>query len=355
MKELELLSSTLDTLVKYNIVQSASEYDSIKLSIQINLKRNCDNAVKIMHFDIELMSNNMSREEHIEEKRKLLCHEPPVNDYIDKLTRDNLLKDEILNENDSGVYFPEPYSQVALNLIANRDRNVLGAMSDKLKALFNVMNPHIVTHYSNRTRMANRIGELVNAEDAIIFSGTPSIFDPFEPNDTEIFRYFLKGTRKNVIYCWDKEFVFNKIKDDLSERITNETILKDKYISHFKEFAQIQNLMFFCIDNKTICKSWDKLPCITKTKYVEGERSTDRKLKSGRQINISKLANILSLAPYVKTAKTIFEKEEGLLVDDYAVYRNDLLALNNTIRLIKHDESSIVEYVDKIFYEALAK
>lgn len=358
MDDLRKIFTVLETLQREVKITSA-EYDYLSASITKAIRYNLDNTEKLRELDMECFNQIISLEENIERRRELLCYEAPIKVKTSAKVIDNLIKDNVFGENKKGIHFLEPYYQFARNIAMKRISSLLSESNDLLRNMHKLFlkKLHIYTPFSDRTSVAGMIGDLVDDEDCVIFSGTPSIFNPFEPKDTDWFKRSMLKTSREVFYIWNRDSIAKQINDQLSIGEFNSNQLQERYFHYFKQFVQGKLVVIYG-NNYSINKDWETLPVISKTKRINGVRDNGGKLCQGTLVNYSKIYFSLKPIPqvggYVEGVNKLKESSErkDVLVNDYIKYRRTARDSADTIKLLFHDEDSVKKFVEAIFVDA---
>lgn len=234
----------------------------------------------------------------------------------------NLYDGGLLRKSSNGYCFTEPWWPYLFRILDLPERpNAVGEplaiICRSVRWLCRKLGTH--RHLENRYWLAHDIAARVGQESAVVFSMTPSIFNPFEfdpgsGNHTKRFTDMLLRASERVVYVWNRDAVAEQIRSHVaSSRCPNVNALKRKYIDHFSRYASLENLEVFWGDNSQMTKAEASMAYVSETRLVTGFRVAER-LSYGIDLDRSRIRTLVLGATLTVAGVTGISLTEGGLL-----------------------------------------
>jgi hypothetical protein len=311
--------------------------------------------------NLDYMNNPMSLEEYAENRKKIECYETHVNIRSDKIIIDRFFEKGLFREDKKGIFIAEPFWHSVFNFIDESEvvlnkkrKKFLKNKVTEISSFLDIIHP-----LNERKYLMDDIAMLIGQESSLLFTNTPSIFNPFEfekkyENFTLSFSSAIIDTSQPTYYIWNENAVLDEIIAHVRDWSGTRDELIQLYFDHFIKYKKNNKVQIYWGDSSLFTKSDLSLPYISENQLIIGVREKG-KLIGGVRININSIRQTMSTFPFVGRFANMspsvinalmgfpaFEKIRGNLVDKFNFKKFEG---NTTIEIIRFIE----QWIDKAY------
>jgi hypothetical protein len=306
----------------------------------------------LLSIDKSYLANEMDFQENYEARRKAGCAELSLNPRKRSKAAKGLIQEGVLIEKMDGVAPTEPSHQIPLEILLSRTafEPIAKHLPKLTRWIGQLVSPTgIIVLLPERQKLVNEITHKLDQSPSILLSKSPSIFNPSEfeaaySNHTLYFADTIRTVDQPLYYFWDLDAVTLQIQDDLKNANINTLI--EGYQRHFAPYGQNTHLTVICGNNSAVQENWEVRPFVSREFLIKGER-VEGKLKGGAMVNRRRLENFVATTPYFGKWATLVV--ETYFEERYERLRREIVDNPDNIILHRHDESSIREFIARIF------
>jgi hypothetical protein len=260
----------------------------------------------LLFMDKAYLTDKISYRENYEERLKAGCAELSIDPKDHTEAARSLLESGVLTEKRSGIAPAEPSHQVPLEILLRRSKmeSIIGYIPTFIKWSSHLLgSTGIIVPLPTRRRLVSEITYKLPNSASILFSKSPSVFNPMEfestySNHTQYFAEVVGNVSQPLFYFWNLDAVCSQIQQHLNEVTPDVDQLMDRYTTHFAQYAKNKDLVVICSSNSAIQENWEVMPFISADYLVKGERE-DGKLVAGAMVNRKRLGTYLDLLPAI--------------------------------------------------------
>lgn len=317
---------------------------------------------KLADIESLYIKGDMGWEESREAKKEIGCFELETNPVINKNDRRVLVEDGIVLEKKHGLALSEPFELTPYRVASRRPGSpVKHKTMQFLRSIlrgFDKLLKKYSKDLTTRQSMGAYLSLHVPQEEAIIFSATPAIFNPFEFEEAYLNYSFefctaLKGLQRPVFYVWNRNSLYAQIRSHIKEYNGSIAELTKKYIDHLSEFFTDTKLWIFLGNTDKYIHGSIKPLYISKDTLIVGKR-VDGKFVSGKLIDRKGKRDFMGKLPvignYIQLPYEIVESFPELT--DFDSLKDSLIQDPCYERFSDHRPNAISNFVYEQFEKA---
>lgn len=232
----------------------------------------------------------------------------PMSPRGSKKEINSLIDNGIAAENVCGLALQEPF-ELTTYRVAKRKHDESTTPNERglMKTIrdgFDRVIGKFITELPDRKALFDEAAFYIPSEAAVIFAGTPAIFDPFEfderlENYTRDFCNELLQLERPVSYVWNQSLVHDQIRSNIESYEGSIEDLQERYFDHLTRWLSSGRIRIFVGDIEKYTTKSLSIPYVSKDHIIVAKREETR-LVGGKLWHRGKILKFKDKLPLVK-------------------------------------------------------